>query len=151
MVYLGLPIKKGDFPWRTVSHNQMVHCAIRFTPPFCNCQVTRRNSSLRRVEQTHLTGARWTCLKIGNAPEIAVQWEHSLFISEFSKAQFWEQEIAVPWGKGIHVDSQYSDCNFTLTVCKTNQTPSGKTRPHTLEFAHTDSRLDLYLTYSLCI
>ena len=25
MVYLGLPIKTGDFPWRTVSHNQMVN------------------------------------------------------------------------------------------------------------------------------
>jgi len=24
MVYLGLPIKNGDFPWQTVSHNQMV-------------------------------------------------------------------------------------------------------------------------------
>jgi hypothetical protein len=21
----GLPIKNGDFPWQTVSHNQMVH------------------------------------------------------------------------------------------------------------------------------
>ena len=25
MVYHGLPIKNGDFPWLTVSHNQMVN------------------------------------------------------------------------------------------------------------------------------
>ena len=28
MVYLGLPIKNGDFPWRTVSHNQMVNLSM---------------------------------------------------------------------------------------------------------------------------
>ena len=32
MVYLGLPIKTGDFPWRTVSHNQRV--SIPMTSPW---------------------------------------------------------------------------------------------------------------------
>jgi len=31
MVYLGLPIKNGDFPWQTVSHNQRVLVCGRVT------------------------------------------------------------------------------------------------------------------------
>ena len=30
MVYLGLPIKNGDFPWQTVSHNQRVTSVFFF-------------------------------------------------------------------------------------------------------------------------
>jgi hypothetical protein len=50
----GLPIKNGDFPWQTVSHNQMVFRSISprnfsmqlrkstLLHPFCLADVTRR-------------------------------------------------------------------------------------------------------------
>ena len=79
MVYLSLPIKNGDFPWRTVSHNQIVRTIMELTepPPIPRHPQASPHQSRRWgachhlsplvngvVGQRSLTGHGLSCLKL---------------------------------------------------------------------------------------
>jgi len=53
----GLPIKNGDFPWQTVSHNQMVHSPEIFASidpeDFAKCEWKKNVGKLPRFPSRH--------------------------------------------------------------------------------------------------
>ena len=77
MVYLGLPIKTGDFPWRTVSHNQMVYqsCSVQNGWNHQQCEIFSQhppaNKTIPSCQREWLNGwdtkdGKWWLMMVNN-------------------------------------------------------------------------------------